>query len=227
MGVFMTSTVDTLKGNPQSRLLDAAFDLFQNNEYNKVTTRQLATKASSSVGMIKYCFGSKQGLYEEVIRQQFNRLEKGLMSAYSKEQGLDFTKLFMNYANFHQQNPNHCKFIMSILSYKKGPGYELLTILLDRKWDLLKLLIENSQKNNHIIKELDVDAFRVALTSLSIFPFLIKDALNQSDSINSEKIFENLAIFSAAMFKGTLNCKDDLILSTIESKIDQKELSSY
>ncbi len=219
----MTNAVDTQAGKPQSRLLNAAFELFQNNEYNKVTTRQLAAKASSSVGMIKYCFGSKQGLYEEVIRQQFNRLQKSLLSAYSKEQGLDLSQLFLNYAGFHKHNPDHCQFIMNILSHKNGPGYELLITLLDRKWDLLKTLIENSQKNNHIIKELDVDVFRVALTSLSIFPFLIKEVLNQSDSINSENIFENLAVFSAALFKANLNCNDDLIQSTMESRIDKLE----
>ncbi|MEH6348175.1 MAG: TetR/AcrR family transcriptional regulator [Bermanella sp.] len=223
----MTNAVDSQAGKPQFRLLNAAFELFQNNEYNKVTTRQLAAKACSSVGMIKYCFGSKQGLYEEVIRQQFNRLQKALLSAYSKEQGLDFSQLFLNYAGFHKHNPDHCQFIMNILSHKNGPGYELLTTLLDRKWDLLKTLIGNSQKNNHIIKELDADVFCVALTSLSVFPFLIKEVLNQSDSINSENIFENLAVFSAALFKVNLNCKDDLKQSTMEAKIDKIEQFTF
>ncbi len=205
--------VESVGKTPQSRLLNAAFQLFQNNEYNKVTTRQLAAKASSSAGMIKYCFGSKQGLYEEMIRQQFNRLEQGLLSAYSEEQGLNLKKLFTNYAVFHKNNPDHCKFIMSILAYKEGPGYLLLTALLDRKWNLLKRLIESSQKNNHITKKLDVDVFRVVLTSLSIFPFLIKDVLNQSGSITSENIFENTAGFSASILQASLNGNADDIVS--------------
>ena len=209
--VNIPDEVKVVKTTPQTRLLIAAFDLFQNNDYNKVTTRQLAAKAKSSAGMIKYCFGSKQGLYEEMIRQQFNRLEQGLLSAYSKEKGLNLKQLFTNYADFHQHNPDHCKFIMSILAYKDGPGYVLLTTLLDRKWELLKKLIESSQENSHITQKLDVNVFRVVLTSLSIFPFLIKDVLNESDSIISEDIFKNTAIFSASILQASLSCKEDEI----------------
>lgn len=59
------------KSDVQERLISAAFELFLHNDYHKVTTRQLAKQANTSLSMIQYYFGDKQNLYEEMMRQQF------------------------------------------------------------------------------------------------------------------------------------------------------------
>lgn len=220
MNSFARVSTDSqvLEPSVQARLLEAACGLFQNNDYNKVTTRQLAAKASTSSAMIKYCYGSKQGLYEEMIRQQFYLLEQALFASYDEEKGLNLTQLLVNYVGFHKQNPAHCKFIMSILAYKEGPGYLLLSQLLDRKWDTVKSIIKEGQKNNHITKHLDVDVFRIALTSLSVFPFLIKDVLEQSNSIVADNILEKVARFSASILDASLEVKNDDIWAQLKEE---------
>lgn len=49
----------------RERFLKAALDSFLADEYHKVTTRLIAEKAEANVLMIRYYFGSKEGLYEE------------------------------------------------------------------------------------------------------------------------------------------------------------------
>src|SRR5512146_2585385 len=51
-----------------ARLLKAALECFLADEYHKVTTRMIAEKANTNISMIRYYFGNKEGLYEEMIR---------------------------------------------------------------------------------------------------------------------------------------------------------------
>ncbi|HRD97877.1 MAG TPA: TetR family transcriptional regulator [Rubrivivax sp.] len=52
----------------RGRLLNAALDCFLADDYHRVTTRLIAERAGANVSMIRYYFGSKEGLYEEMIR---------------------------------------------------------------------------------------------------------------------------------------------------------------
>lgn len=52
----------------RARLLKAALDSFLCDDYHKVTTRLIAERAGTNVAMIRYYFGNKEGLYEEMIR---------------------------------------------------------------------------------------------------------------------------------------------------------------
>ncbi len=58
----------------QERLINAAIACFLDDEYYKVTTLQIATQADTNASMIRYYFGSKEGLYEERIRQPLQPL---------------------------------------------------------------------------------------------------------------------------------------------------------
>jgi AcrR family transcriptional regulator len=69
------NTVPQHSSNPvRTRLLKAALECFLADEYHKVTTRLIAEKADANISMIRYYFGSKEGLYEEMIRDMLNPL---------------------------------------------------------------------------------------------------------------------------------------------------------
>ncbi len=190
-----------------SRLLDTALELFMKYDYNRVTTRELANKADTSPAMINYCFGSKLGLYEKMIGRQFNVVQQALTSAYSEEEGLNLTDLFLNYLKIDQLNPEYCKFLMKVLAYKEGPGYTFLIKLLDEEWEHVRNIVEMGQRKNQITTDLDIDVLRIFITSLSVFPYLLKDVLTQSQSMSSDNIFEKLAIFSASTLTESLKIK--------------------
>ena len=58
----------------RSRLIEAAKSSFLADDYHNVSTRQTAEKAGANVSMTHYHFGSKEGLYEEMIRETLNPL---------------------------------------------------------------------------------------------------------------------------------------------------------
>jgi AcrR family transcriptional regulator len=57
----------------RQRLINAACQLFGEYEYNDVSTRMIAEKAQVNLGGIHYYFGSKENLYEEVLKVTFNQ----------------------------------------------------------------------------------------------------------------------------------------------------------
>lgn len=65
----------------RTRLLKAALGCFLADDYHQVTTRMIAEKAGANVSMIRYYFGNKEGLYEEMIRE--TTADKGCKMALS------------------------------------------------------------------------------------------------------------------------------------------------
>jgi AcrR family transcriptional regulator len=70
----MLSTPEFTPDPVRERLLKAALDSFLSDDYHKVTTRLIAEKADANISMIRYYFGNKEGLYEEMIRDTLNPL---------------------------------------------------------------------------------------------------------------------------------------------------------
>ena len=184
----------------QERLIKAAFELFLNNDYNKVTTRQLAKQANTSLSMIQYYFGDKQTLYNTMVREQFRSISQALEQAYSEENGLNFSQLMLSYLEIHKNNPDFPAFITKILAYKNGPGYMLFAEILDNKRELIQKLVKASQNTNHMSQQVDVDVLRIIMMSLTVFPFLIKDVLALSGNTSMEgNLMEKVALFSGAL----------------------------
>lgn len=57
-------------GSAREQLLDSAEELFAENGYNGVSTRDIAAAAKVNLGSIPYYFGSKENLFKEVIRRR-------------------------------------------------------------------------------------------------------------------------------------------------------------
>lgn len=70
----MTPPTEPAADSVRERLLQAALDSFLDDDYHKVSTRLIADKAGANVAMIRYYFGNKEGLYEEMIRETLQPL---------------------------------------------------------------------------------------------------------------------------------------------------------
>ena len=70
--------VDSLSG--KDRILPCAMELFARRGFDGVTTRDIATQADVSVGLINHLYGSKEGLRQTVDEHfigQFQRFYEG------------------------------------------------------------------------------------------------------------------------------------------------------
>lgn len=77
------------KPDKRTSILQAAEKLFASQGYEGTSTRQIATEAGANMSMINYYFGSKEGVFMEIIS---NRIQ-GLRIALNSIEGENITQL--------------------------------------------------------------------------------------------------------------------------------------
>lgn len=71
------------------RILDAAEELFAERGFDRVTLAEIGAAAGLSRGAPGYTFGSKEGLYQEVLARLFDAREEALRTSWSALAGAD------------------------------------------------------------------------------------------------------------------------------------------
>ena len=65
----------------REQLLDVALDLFSSQGFDATSTQQIATAAGVTQGLVFHYFGSKAGLYEQIVRETLDRLATRIIAA--------------------------------------------------------------------------------------------------------------------------------------------------
>jgi len=77
----------------RERLIEAAARLFAERGYRGATLREIASRAGANLAAANYHFGSKQRLYLEVARAEFDRLERLLEERGASAEAADLARL--------------------------------------------------------------------------------------------------------------------------------------
>ena len=189
----------------RTQLLNAALDFFLNDDYHKVTTRAIAERANTNVAMIRYYFGHKEGLYEEMIRETIGGLLDVLDGdLLSSTEG--FRGYFRLYYKTMQQHPAFPKLILKVLALNQGPGRKFLFQLLERGRTGSQKKLKEAQSSGSIKFVVDPDIIRMAFVSLAITPLLLKDIFEEQLEYEMDvAFFNNLAEFNGHLFHAGLS----------------------
>jgi AcrR family transcriptional regulator len=184
----------------RERLIKAALDSFLSDEYHKVTTRQIAEKADANISMIRYYFGNKEGLYEEMIRDTMNPLLKVLDG-----QMLDSVSGFKDFLHLYydtmSKRPEFPKLILKVLALNQGPGRCFIQQLLERGRTRGARKVEDLKSAGLVSSSLDPDIVRMAFVSLAMMPILLKDIFEEQMGRTMDTAFlEKLAAFNGHLF---------------------------
>lgn len=184
----------------RERLLKAALDSFLSDDYHKVTTRLIAEKADANISMIRYYFGNKEGLYEEMIRDTMSPLLDVLDG-----QMLDSIDGFKDFFNLYYETmtnrPEFPKLILKVLALNQGPGRRFIQQLLERGRTRGSKKVEEMKSAGQIAPSLDPDIVRMAFVSLAMMPILLKDVFEEQMGRSMDAAFlEKLAAFSGGLF---------------------------
>ena len=188
----------------RERLLKAALDSFLSDEYHKVTTRLIAEKADANVSMIRYYFGNKEGLYEEMIRETLNPLLEVLDGKMlDTVDGLKgYFSLYYQTMSKQQEFP---KLILKVLALNQGPGRRFIQQLLERGRTRGAKKVNELKSAGHVSLSLDPDIVRMAFVSLSMMPMLVKDIFEEQMGRAMDAAFlEQLATFNGHLFAAGL-----------------------
>lgn len=188
----------------QQRLIDAAMQCFLNDDYHHVTTRQIAAAADTNASMIRYYFGNKEGLYEEMIRStlqpMLDVLESSLLSSTE-----GFADYFRIYYHTMREHPRFPALVLKVLALNQGPGKRFIQELLERGRQRGREKIELLKKHGMVGPDVDADAVRIAFVSLAMMPMLIKPVFEeQMEREMDETFLEQLAILNGQLFSAGL-----------------------
>ena len=188
----------------RERLLKAALDSFLSDEYHKVTTRLIAEKADANISMIRYYFGNKEGLYEEMIRDTMTPLLDVLDG-----QLLTSVNGFKNFLGLYYETmskqPEFPKLILKVLALNQGPGRRFIQQLLERGRTRSIQKVEDLKSAGQVTCSLEPDIVRMAFVSLAMMPMLLKDIFEAQMGRTMDAAFlEKLAEFNGRLFSAGL-----------------------
>lgn len=188
----------------RERLLKAARECFLNDEFHQVSTRQIAAAADANVSMIRYYFGNKLGLYEEMIRETLHPLLDVLDGRMLSTRG-GFAEFFRLYYRTMLRNPTFPRLILKVLALNQGPGKRFIQQLLERGRTRGARVVNALKENGDIAPGIDPDILRIAFVSLAMTPMLLKDIFEeQTDSPMDAAFLEQLAAFNGRLFSAGL-----------------------
>jgi AcrR family transcriptional regulator len=188
----------------RERLLKAALDSFLSDDYHKVTTRLIADKAGTNISMIRYYFGNKEGLYEEMIRNTMNPL-LNVLDGQMLDSVDGFKDFFNLYYETMSKRPEFPKLILKVLALNQGPGRRFIQQLLERGRTRGAKKMENMKSIGQVPPALDPDIVRMAFVSLAMTPMLLKDIFEEQMGPTMDAAFlEKLAAFNGHLFSAGL-----------------------
>lgn len=182
------------------RLLLAAKQFFLADEYHEVSTRRIAEAAQVNVSMIRYYFGNKEGLYEEMIRAALTPILEALDGEMlSSAQG--YTDYLRLYYRTMSATPELPKLLFKVVALNHGPGRRFVQQLLERGQRRGAKRLEDMKQAGQLPPEMDPDVLRMSFTSLAIMPMLLKENFEaQMDRPMDDAFLDRLAQFNGRMF---------------------------
>jgi AcrR family transcriptional regulator len=179
----------------RAALLDAARELFLKNTYSNISIRKIADKAKVNSAMIAYYFGSKNGLFREMVKSY---IESNIDRMKANIHHVGKVELNDFFSNFYRTVPSELTHLI------------IRTMIFERS-DMRSWLLESLMKPtfdtamqaataivDHKGKPVDPLIVRTTLQGMLIVPKLIQPILEElhPDEINDE-YYERLAEFQS------------------------------
>ncbi len=188
----------------RSRLVKAALECFLADDYQNVTTRLIAEKAGANVSMIRYYFGNKEGLYEEMIRETLAPLLDVLDGQMLESVG-GFAEFLRLYYDTMSARPEFPRLIVKVLALNQGPGRRFIQQLLESGRTRGARKVADLKAEGHIAPGVDPDIVRMAFVSLAMTPMLLKDIFEeQMERPMDAEFLDRLATFNGQLFAAGL-----------------------
>lgn len=188
----------------RSRLIQAALDCFIADDYHKVSTRRIAECAGANVSMIRYYFGSKEGLYEEMLRETLSPL-LDVLDGPLLASTAGFADFLGLYYRTMSARPEFPKLILKVLALRHGPGRRFIQQLLERGRTRGAGKVAELKTQGQVAPSIDPDILRLAFVSLAMTPMLLKEIFEeQMERPMDEAFLHKLATFNGHLFAAGL-----------------------
>lgn len=186
----MSDVIEKTIGRPKKsfqtdirqRLFDAAKELFGQNGYESVSTRQIAQAANTTPAMIRYYFANKQGLYFCILTESGGQI-KAMLQEFNRAPKLEhLEQFFLGFYDFFYLNNTHTTTLLRHNISNSG-DIELMKKVIDTApkpaYKLLVSIIEKLQSSQQIRADIDSNLLAVQIMSLCSYPCIFNPMFEQ------------------------------------------------
>ena len=174
------------ESDKRQALIEAGRELFLKNSYSNISIRRIAEKANVNSALIAYYFGSKSGLFREVLSSYFSHnLER--MEQAIDDLGHDSLQEF--FLNFYQSMPpEFAHLILRTLLFERGEMREWIMETMFTR--VLNLATKTSQRIADQSGEVyDPHLIRTVIQSLLVMPKIMQPIINEMDPGRVNDVF--------------------------------------
>ena len=161
----------------RSRILAAATPLFARHGLNGVSVRSLASAAGVNLSMISYHFGGKDGLYAEILREQFKGFRYIDDIAERDLPPLEKCEMYLRGTiRRYRENPYLLRYYVSELTNPTASFKTIVRPAVQRVLKVLRKTIEQGISGDRLRKTLNPADGTLAIAGMINFYFLIAPA---------------------------------------------------
>lgn len=193
--------VSVEKTDSRSKLMEVGTQLFAEKVLNGVSVRELTQAAETSISMISYHFGSKEGLYSAVLQQQFDCFKeiKAIRETVSEPVALIESYLRWTFQR-HRNHPYLLRFYTSELTNPTQFFEPIVMPVIDEVILTMAAAIEDGRKQKLFREDVDATNAALALAGMVNYFFLsiraTRDLINHEPDQDEKLIQEYLLIFT-------------------------------
>ncbi|MBY7763477.1 TetR/AcrR family transcriptional regulator [Vibrio fluvialis] len=160
-------------------LLQHAKELFTVKDYDKVSTRLIAQKAQVDIGMIRYYFGSKGGLFETMLRETLAPMKEQIDHLLADSNHQNLTEVMRTYYREMIKVPHFPRLIMQVMQMPPSELQRQLIekVILDVTKPVQDMMFQKLIQRGVVRPDVDPQLCRVSYISLMVFPFIAPQAL--------------------------------------------------
>jgi AcrR family transcriptional regulator len=187
-------------------LLSSAKRLFLAQPYQKVTTRELAAAAGVDMALIGYYFGSKQGLYQAMLGDIYERALRDMQQLAREPLPESISELFEMVYRLYSAQPELAVLVFKTLVLGEGPSREfLLREVVMQLRSYVVRVFDKLSAAGVIDSQLDTELLQEAFAGLCFRPFQMRGVWverqgeGETDQFIRRLYEQNMALFERAV----------------------------
>lgn len=161
------------------RLIHSAAKLFLQKDFNSVSIRELAEMANTSSGMISYYFKSKNGLFEAMVKHQYELIIQEILLVLNEPGPIDFVQLIKKFQALYRKYPDMAKFETKTFMDETAFGNQYLKYLFNLERDIVNKEMTALIGEGIVEPTLDIEVFRILCYCVTVMPGVMQGALSE------------------------------------------------
>ncbi len=159
----------------REKILTTAIRLFAQQGYNATGVRQITKEADTTVSMVSYYFGSKEGILKEIIDDYYRKIQPFVDTAFQDTTSHEtmIRNFVNNYLKIIKDYPDQVRIVNHELAFGNSKVENLRTEHVKKHQDKIQDFMQTESQVSENI-EYDMTIIWSALMGMVIYPVMLK-----------------------------------------------------